>query len=342
MMGMKKTTNLLIQTVVLILCLFGSPLTSACQQIASDNDGNSLFEVPTTNKLVPEVSLNNIGFAFTPFVFKKTRYYVMKDGKKIFTMDKSTAVDVKMSFSDNDDDILLVGRTLNIRPHFEIGIKRTIDQLNNPDGITYYTFNGSVFTEFQRFKQYDTLNKTFLKNDYKSWQFGAKVNWNVFFGTKTTIATNISYRNAVDIDNYSAVQDIGDGIYSDDNVTSISEVSAYIAPIRATNQLRISVANPWFTKSFSNLTIIPYYFVNIGEFSPSHNAGFTLTFLKDRFRKFYKVNSNPYSFETAFSLGLNLLRSESRNSNILFLSGTASFGKSRKGAVEKEGKTKQF
>lgn len=338
-----------------LCCLFITiiSLNSAtkAQEIATDNAGKPIFTIPSTNKIIWDVALNNLGINYTPFVFRKTRYYVMNGAAQQNTMYKSTSLNIKASVANNEEDILLIDNDLDIAPHFEVGINRTIDNLVNPSRIDkYYTFNLSVFTDHQSFKLYDTTAKKFMEDKYKRWSWGFKSSLNIFHRTTYALALNVSFKNSIVADDLTSVQDKSSNtVYSDNNIVTNGETDGYLAPANAISNWRVSIANPWFTKTKSGLTIIPYYFIKFGDIKPKHNAGVLFTFLKNPFKNFdinaatgaYDPNAS-YEFETAFSIGLNFLSTGTEKKNYLFLSGTVSFGKTSKTAGSSLGANNLF
>lgn len=336
---MKKSTFLLffIGTLLLVINNAGA------QDIATDNKGEPIFTVPSSKRIIPEVALKNIGINFTPFHLNKVKYYVMDNGSKYYTMDKSTVINVKANLIDNDDDVFTIAKGTKLTPHVEIGFARSIDALINPRKINkYYTFSGSVFADFQSFDLYDTLTQKFLPK-YRRTSFGARMGMNIFFKTKSAIALNMSYKNAIVTDEETPYQKrASNTIYTDNNILTNGTTDGYLSPLDPTENLRFSVAFPQFIKSSLPLAITPYYFVQLAEgSSPRNNAGLLFTILNDRFRDFDNNNgtdrnaSKKYSFESAFSVGLNLISTGSSNRSFLFISGTISLGKSKETSNEK-------
>ncbi|HRG82753.1 MAG TPA: hypothetical protein PLO99_09570, partial [Chitinophagaceae bacterium] len=103
------------------------------QEIATDNKGEPLFSIPSSDVANTEIALKNIGVTFRPFKFQRRRFYVIdSNGTNFYTMDKSTVLNIGGSLVDNDDDVLTISKDANITPHLEIGISRGIDELINP------------------------------------------------------------------------------------------------------------------------------------------------------------------------------------------------------------------
>jgi len=138
--------------------------TAFSQDIATDNEGEIIFAIPSTQAISPQIALNNLGFNSTFIHLKQKKYFIGTPEPGNYTMYKSTTINFKANVINNDDDVLLIGKGMKITPHFEIGINRGIDELLKPTGIIYYTLSGSIFTDLQRFKLYDTISKNFMPN----------------------------------------------------------------------------------------------------------------------------------------------------------------------------------
>lgn len=317
--------------------------TVSAQEIATDNKGEPIFTIPSEDAVNTEIALKNIGVTFRPIRFNKKSYYVMDEGSKYYTMDKSTVISVGGKFVDNSDDVFTISKDAKLTPHLEIGIFRGIDALINPSKIKkYYTLSGSLFADFQSFDLYDTINKTFLPK-YHHTSFGGNVGLNIFFQTKYAIAVNLSYKNSIETDDQISYQKKpSNTIYVDNNISTNGPHDGYLSPLDPSKNWRISLASPFFLKTRRAFALIPYYFINFGEgLSPKNNAGIMFTVLNDKFRDFDSGNSanrdtsKTYSFETAFSIGLNLLSTGSANHPFLFLSGTITLGSSKKTGEDK-------
>jgi len=329
-------------TLVVCAIIFSSSSTIS-QEIATDNKGEPIFTVPSSKRVIPEVALKNIGINFTALHLKKITYYVMEQGSKYYTMDKSTVINFKTNLVDNDDDVFTIGKEAKLTPHIEIGIARGIDALINPSKIDkYYTFSGALFMDFQTFDLYDTVSKTFLSKYHRT-SYGGKVGLNIFFKTKSAIAFNLSYKNSIVTDDQTSYQKKSSNtIYVDNNILTNGTTDGYLSPVDPSKNWRFSLAFPQFLKTRKAFAIIPYYFVKFGEgITPKNNAGILFTVLNDKFRNFDAQNAvdpgrkDTYSFETAFSVGLNLLSTGGNNNPFLFISGTITIGKSKKTGEEK-------
>ncbi len=307
------------------------------QDVATDNDGKPIFVLPSTKKILPEVALNTVGFSYTPFHLKRVKYYVMEGGVKKYTMYKSTTINLKASIIGNDEDVLLIGKDMKVAPHFEIAFNRGIDTLINPSRINkYYTFSAVLFADVQSFDLYDTVNKKFLADKYRRTSIGGRVSYNQFFGTRSALALNLSYSNSIVTDDLTSYQKRSSNeLYVDGNIATNGTTDGYLSPVSPVSNWRFSIAYPQFLGGKSRMAIIPYYFVKFGEgLTPKNNAGVLFTILNDKFRNFDKPNgsydqSARYTFETAFSIGLNLISTGTEKKNYIFLSGTVSFGKSK-------------
>lgn len=329
---MKKITA----TTIFILLGLSACITALSQEIATDNDGKPIFVMPSTKKILPEVALNNFGFSYTPLHLKRVKYYIRDEtNSKQYTMYKSSVISMKASIVGNDEDILLVGKDMKFTPHFEIGFSRGFDTLINPSRVKkYYTFSAVLFADLQSFDLYDTVNKRFLPEKYKRTSMGGRVSYNIFFGTKSALALNLSYTNSIVTDDLTAYQKrSANELYVDGNIATNGTTDGYLSPIAPVSNWRFSIAYPQFLNK-SKMAIIPYYFVRFGEgLTPKNNAGVMLTMLNDKFRYFDKPKgkydqSARYTFETAFSIGLNLISTGSEKKNYIFLTGTLSIGKS--------------
>lgn len=325
------------------LFVFISPVLSA-QEIATDNKGEAIFTIPTADPVNTEIALKNIGVKFRPFRFNKKTFFVKEGGKEYFTMDKSTVINLGASLYDNDDDVFTIAKDANLTPHIEIGISRGIDALINPSKINkYYTLSGSLFADFQQFDLYDTVNKTFLPK-YNRTSYGGNIGLNIFFKTCYAFAFNLSYKNSIETDDQVSYQKkASNTIYTDNNILSNGEDDGYLSPLTPKKNWRMSLAVPWFLKTKRAFSIIPYYFINFGKgISPKNNAGVMFTVLNDKFRDFDKDNpadrdkGKTYTFETAFSVGLNLISTGSDKHSFIFLSGTITFGSSKTPDDKKE------
>lgn len=328
---MRKIT--LLASFVILAWVVSIPVNA--QDVATDNDGKPIFTIPGIKKMIPEVALNNLGLNYTPLHLKRVKYYVLENNERKYSMYKSTTINLKGNIISNSEDVLLIGKDLKVTPHIEIGINRGFDTLINPSRIGhYYTFSGAVFADFQNFDLYDTANKKFL-DTYHRTSYGAKVNLNIFYGTKSALAFNLSYQNSIVIDDQTSFQKKSSNtIYVDNNIASNGTSDGYLSPVTPSKNWRFSIAFPQFLNS-SNLTLIPYYFVKFGEgITPKNNAGILFTVLNDKFRNFDRPNgafdqTARYTFKTAFSIGLNLLSTGTDKHNYIFLSGTISFGKAK-------------
>jgi hypothetical protein len=326
-------------------------IESRSQDIATDNEGKPIFTVPNTKKLTTDIALNNLGLDYTPFHLKRVKYFITdENGQKKYTMYKSTTINLKGNIVNNDEDVLLFGKDMDITPHIEIGINRAIDTLINPSRIgKYYTFSAALFADFQSFDLYDTTNKKFLTDKYSRTSYGGRVSLNIFFRTSSALALNLSYKNSIVTDDLTSFQKRSSNeIYVDNNIATNGEVDGYLTPLTPSKNWRFSIAYPQFLKGSLHLAIIPYYFVKFGEsIKPKNNAGIMFTFLNDTFRNFDKKKDGQYdqdaryTFESAFSIGLNLLSTGSDKRNYVFLSGTVSFGKT-KAQKEKEPQSPTF
>jgi len=332
---------------LLVTILTGSSALS--QDIATDNKGEPIFTVPSSERITPEVALKNIGVNFTALRIKKIKYYVMEGTTKYYTMDKSTVININANLVDNDDDVFTISKDAKLTPHVELGISRGIDALINPSKIDrYYTFSALLFADFQSFDLYDTVTKSFLPK-YHHTSYGGKIGFNMFFKTKSAIAFNLAYKNSIVTDDQTSYQKKSDNtVYADNNIVTNGTSDGYLSPVDPSKNWRLSLAFPQFLKTSKAVAIIPYYFVKFGEGIPKNNAGIMFTVMNDKFRNFDARNStdpnrkDTYSFETAFSVGLNLLSRGTKNNPFLFISGTITIGKSKKSAEEKEGTKSLF
>lgn len=319
-----------------MIIALGTSLSASSQDVATDNGGKPIFTIPSTKKIIPEVALNNLGLSYTPLHLKRVKYYVVENNDRKYTMYKSTTINLKGNIVSNDEDVLLIGKDLKVTPHIEIGLNRGFDTLINPSRIGhYYTLSGALFADFQSFDLYDTTTKKFL-DKYHRTSYGGRVSLNIFYGTKSAIAFNLSYQNSIVTDDQTSFQKKSSNtIYVDNNVATNGTTDGYLSPVSPSKNWRFSIAFPQFLNSSKNLTLIPYYFVKFGEgITPKNNAGIMFTILNDKFRNFDRPNgvfdqSARYTFETAFSVGLNLLSTGTDKHNYIFLSGTLSFGKTK-------------
>jgi hypothetical protein len=326
-------------------------IKATSQDIATDNEGKPIFTIPNTKKFNPEIALNNLGLDYTPFHLKRVRYFITEgDGQKKYTMNKSTTINLKGNIVNNDEDVLLIGKDMDITPHIEVGINRAIDTLINPSRIgKYYTFSAALFADFQSFDLYDTINKKFLPDKYSRTSYGGRVSLNIFFRTRSALALNLSYKNSIVTDDLTSFQKrTSNEIYVDNNIATNGEVDGYLTPLAPSKNWRFSIAYPQFLRSSLHLAIIPYYFVKFGEsIKPKNNAGIMFTILNDTFRDFDKKKNGQYdqdaryTFESAFSIGLNLISTGTEKRNYIFLSGTVSFGKT-KAKKDEEPKSSKF
>lgn len=334
---MKRITYLATLVVIVMVS------TVSAQEIATDNKGEPIFTIPSEDAINTEIALKNIGVTFRPIRFNKKSYFIMDQGLKYYTMDKSTVVSIGASLVDNSDDVFTISKDAKLTPHVEIGISRGIDALINPSRINkYYTLSGSLFADFQSFDLYDTVNKTFLPKHHRT-SYGGKVGLNIFFQTKYAIAVNLSYKNSIETDDQvSYKKKSSNTIYVDNNISTNGSDDGYLSPLGPSKNWRISLAIPWFLKTSRAFAIMPYYFINFGEgLRPKNNAGIMFTVLNDKFRDFDAGNTanraagKTFSFETAFSVGLNLLSIGSVNHPFLFISGTITLGSSKKTGQDK-------
>ena len=335
---MKRTlTTIQLLTFSLVFTFIGYS-----QDVATDNDGKPIFVIPSTKKILPEVALNNLGFNYTIVHLSRTRYYVKPAANEINTMYKSNTLSFKSNLITNDEDILLLGKGMKVRPHFEIGFNRGFDELLKPSFISnYYTFSISVFTDYQQYNLYDSVNKKDLPK-YKGWGFGGKVSYNLFFKTKSALALNFSIGNSVLTDDLTSFQRRSSNeIYADNNILTNGSNDGYFSPLSKTTNARFALAYPNFLKK-SKVAIVPYYILKVGEgIVPKNNAGIMFTILNDKFRDFdLPAGPTNYKFETAFSIGLNFISTGSETKNYVFLSGTVSFG-SAKAKKQKDAKEPQ-
>lgn len=81
---------------------------------------------------------------------------------RLYTMAKSSTLNVKGNIVSNNDEALTFSKSTNISPKLEFGFNRAFDSLINPSRISLYSsFSVSVFGEYQSLKTYDTIAKTF-------------------------------------------------------------------------------------------------------------------------------------------------------------------------------------
>lgn len=334
--------NLTTMRKVTLLCSILMSLYAANtygQEIATDNKGEPLFSIPSSDVANTEIALKNIGVTLRPFKFQKKRFYVNEGGTKFYTMDKSTVLNIGGSLVDNDDDVFTISKDANITPHLEIGISRGIDELINPGKIKkYYTLSATVFADFQCFDLYDTVNKVFLPK-YRRTSYGAQIGANMFFKTKFAIAFNLRYKNSIETDEQVNYQKkASNTIYVDNSIVTNGENDGFLSPLDPSKNWRVSLSFPWFLKTEKRqFALMPYYFISFGEgLTPKNNAGLILTMLNDKFRGFDDANTGnrdtdkKYSFDAAFSVGLNLLSTGTGNHPFIFLSGTFNLGPSGK------------
>jgi hypothetical protein len=322
-------------------------LDVSAQVVLADQNGDPVFTLPSTKFFVPEISAATLGLNFNPLRFRRVWYYTQdSSNNKLYTMLKSTVVNIKCTVTDhNEKSSLVFGEKLNMSPHFELGISRAIDSLLNPSHVNYSTSSISVYIDLQHFNVYDTVTKS-PAHKFKHTSYGARISQNIFFGTSWAIAANLSYQNSIlkgDLISYQEKN--GNEIYIDNNIVTNGDVDGYLHKIKPTENYRISLATPIF--SFNpfrkiNLNLVPYYFVNFGKgFIPKNNAGIALTFLGDKFYGFdkdKKPNDKPYAFESAFSIGFNALSTGSDKKTYAFVSGSFSVGGRGKRTAKSPGK----
>ena len=322
-------------TVLLLMILYLSN-NAHSQDIATDNEGSPIFSIPTNNKLSPQISLNNIGVTYTPFILQRSRFFIRGSNPKEYTMSKSWTVNLKANIINTEEDALLISGDMKLRPRFEVALNRTIDTLFKSSTLgSYYTFSAALITDYQKFEQYDLPAKKLIA-PYKRWNVGGRVSLNIFQGTKSAWALNLTYKNSLVTDDLTSYHlKMTEGAYIDDNIIANGDADGYIGPLSPSKNIRFSIARPWFLKSV-RAAIIPYYFLQAGEIKPKHNGGLMFTFLERQFRNFETTNNgDPYEFSTAFSIGANLLGIGSDKKQFVFVSGTISFGKTKGESKEK-------
>lgn len=310
------------------------------QDLILDAKGEFIYGLPSV-KFNPTITGKNVAIQAPLPYFRKIKYYVMDNGTKRYTYEQTRLAFIKVSLNNNTKSALMFNAKTNVSPRLEFGFAKGFESLQSISATSepITTISGSIFADYQNFKYYDQVAKTYLPEKTNRVSPGIKFNYSWLWQTRFAISASVTYSNAIVTDDLTSYQDRTNTFYVDDKVASNGQVDGYLLPAEPTNNLRFSLALPQFWTSGRLNEVLPFFVTPYGYIllkdgsDATYNAGVTVTLMKDRFFKFDRdengnlTNSPKYEFVESLSIGYNAFSNSKKDPTYIFISGSLNIGK---------------